>query len=57
MPCFEGDSEVARGVLRRFLHRARSWKPAGSATSMTTNFWFTNSVPAGDANFYRVIFP
>ena len=33
------------------------WGIAGSATSTTTNFWFTNSVPAGDANFYRVIFP
>ena len=33
------------------------WVTAGSATSMTTNYWFTNSVPAGDANFYRVISP
>lgn len=34
-----------------------NWHTAGSATSTTTNFWFTNSVPAGDANFYRVRFP
>lgn len=34
-----------------------NWGTAGSATSLTTNFWFTNSVTTGDANFYRVIFP
>ena len=33
------------------------WTPAGTVTSATTNFWFTNSLPASDVNFYRVIHP
>lgn len=34
-----------------------NWATAGTATSVSTNFWFTNSAPASTANFFRVIYP
>lgn len=33
------------------------WTTAGAVTSFTTDFWFTNAAPAGERNFYRVVFP
>jgi endonuclease/exonuclease/phosphatase family metal-dependent hydrolase len=33
------------------------WSFAGSATSGTTDFWFTNSSPAADRIFFRVTYP
>lgn len=34
-----------------------NWATAGTVTSGTTSFWFTNAVPASDANFFRVVYP
>lgn len=34
-----------------------NWATAGTVNSSTTSFWFTNAVPASDANFYRVVYP
>ena len=34
-----------------------NWATAGTVTSSTTSFWFTNAVPASDANFFRVVYP
>jgi endonuclease/exonuclease/phosphatase family metal-dependent hydrolase len=33
------------------------WAIAGTASSSTTDFWFTNAAPLGGRNFYRVVFP
>jgi len=34
-----------------------SWGTAGAATSSTSDFWFTNPVPVGGRNFFRVVYP
>lgn len=34
-----------------------NWAIAGTATSVSTNFWFTNSASMSDVNFFRVVYP
>ena len=34
-----------------------NWVAAGTVTSPTTNFFFTNSQPAANRRFYRVVYP